>query len=181
MEADIVLINRAPVLTLWATLVAERMGYDHEAALTLGKAVAGLNAQSKGRSLGIYGPPKPGEGGGAPKKQGLGEDYWVTVCGRPVPVKDTPEGTRAVVLDQPIGPASVEKYLTGKFGEDFDRTREALRALTQALSPEGLAEMAYDLYERFRPQIPRGKRGWGQAGELDLGLVRKMAKEAGGG
>ena len=47
-------INRAPVLTLWATVVAERLGYDHETALTLGKAVAGLNAQAKGRRLGIF-------------------------------------------------------------------------------------------------------------------------------
>ena len=47
-------INRAPVLTLWAAVVAERSGHDHKEALTLGKAVAGLNAQSKGRRLGIY-------------------------------------------------------------------------------------------------------------------------------
>ena len=46
-------INRAPVLTLWAVVVAERLGYDEKTALTLGKAVAGLNAQSKGRRLGI--------------------------------------------------------------------------------------------------------------------------------
>jgi hypothetical protein len=42
-------INRAPVLTLWAAVVAERMGYNKGEALTLAKAVAGLNAQSKGR------------------------------------------------------------------------------------------------------------------------------------
>ena len=47
-------INRAPVLTLWAAVVAERLGYNKSEALTLGKAVAGLNAQSKGRRLGIY-------------------------------------------------------------------------------------------------------------------------------
>ena len=46
-------INRAPVMTLWAAVVAERLGFDWEEALTLGKAVAGLNAQSKGRRLGI--------------------------------------------------------------------------------------------------------------------------------
>ena len=51
-------INRAPVLTLWAVVVAQQLGYDRDAALTLGKAVAGLNAQSKGRSWGIF---KPGE------------------------------------------------------------------------------------------------------------------------
>ena len=47
-------INRAPVLTLWAAVVAERLGYNKKEALTFGKAVAGLNAQSKGRRLGIY-------------------------------------------------------------------------------------------------------------------------------
>ena len=47
-------INRAPVLTLWAAVVAKRLGYDEDTALTLGKAVAGLNAQSKGKKLGIY-------------------------------------------------------------------------------------------------------------------------------
>ncbi len=43
-------INRAPVLTLWAAVVAERAGYEAEAALTFGKCVAGLNAQSKANS-----------------------------------------------------------------------------------------------------------------------------------
>ena len=43
-----ILINRAPVLTLWATTVAERLGFDQDEALSLGKALAGLTAQSKG-------------------------------------------------------------------------------------------------------------------------------------
>jgi len=51
-----ILINRAPVLTLWATILAERLGFDKDEALSLGKAVAGLNAQSKGRRLGIFKP-----------------------------------------------------------------------------------------------------------------------------
>src|SRR4051812_7122136 len=31
-------INRAPVLTLWATVVAEPLGFDRDTALTLGQA-----------------------------------------------------------------------------------------------------------------------------------------------
>jgi hypothetical protein len=54
MTTTKITINCAPVLTLWATVVAERLGYDSEAALTLGKTVAGLNAQSKGRRLGLF-------------------------------------------------------------------------------------------------------------------------------
>jgi hypothetical protein len=47
-------INRAPVLTLWAAVVAQRLGFAEDEALTLGKAVSGLNAQAKGRRLGIF-------------------------------------------------------------------------------------------------------------------------------
>jgi hypothetical protein len=49
-------INRAPVLTLCATVVAQRLGFDEDEALTLGRAVAGLNAYSKGRRLGLFKP-----------------------------------------------------------------------------------------------------------------------------
>jgi len=45
-------INRAPVLTLWAAIVAERLGFDQAEALTLGRAVAGLNAYAKRRQAG---------------------------------------------------------------------------------------------------------------------------------
>ena len=33
-------VNRAPVLTLWAAVVAERLGHDPDTAITLGRAVA---------------------------------------------------------------------------------------------------------------------------------------------
>jgi len=48
--------NRAPVLTLWAAVVAEVLGFEHDEALTLGRAGAGLNAYSKGVSLGLFQP-----------------------------------------------------------------------------------------------------------------------------
>ena len=55
-------INRAPVLTFWAAVVAEVLGFDHDQALTLGRAVAGLNAYSKGVSPGLFQPtPKKGD------------------------------------------------------------------------------------------------------------------------
>lgn len=168
-------INRAPVLTLWGAVVAERLGYDRDAALTLGKAVAGLNAQSKGRRLGIFGEPKPPERGGPPKKVGLGEEFWIEICGRPVPGKNTPDGVRAVIMDRPIDPASVWRYLEGKFGESLDAARTAMVELASSYGPDQLQYVAYSLYERFRPQIEPGRRGWGQKGTLDLGLVRSLA------
>jgi hypothetical protein len=175
---ETILINRAPVLTLWAAVVAERLGYAWETALTLGKAVAGLNAQSKGRMLGIYGPPKAPERGGAPRKTGLGEDFWIDLCDRGVPAKDTEDGVRAVVKDKPIDPDSVQRYLEGKFGQDLPRVREAMAALAEALDAEELAGRAYSFYEQFRPKIPPGRRGWGAKGELDLAYIRSLADDS---
>lgn len=47
--AEKVTIHRAPVLTLWGAAVAEWLGFEHGAALTMGKCLAKLNAQSQGR------------------------------------------------------------------------------------------------------------------------------------
>src|SRR4051794_24451165 len=55
-QGRMIRVNRAPVLTLWATVVAERLGFDRDATLTLGRAVAGSSAQMKGLALGIYEP-----------------------------------------------------------------------------------------------------------------------------
>ena len=175
MARHLVTMNRAPVLTLWGAVVAERMGYEWEEALTLGRAVAGLNAQSKGRRLGIFGPPKRGEEGKPPKKVGLGEDFWVEVAGRHVPAKRTEEGVRAVVGDKPIAPGQVEKYLRSRFGEELGAVREAMEQLARSFAPRELRAAAYGLYEKFRPTVASGRRGWGQKGELDLELIRSLA------
>jgi hypothetical protein len=176
MPGSTVIINRAPVLTLWAAVVAERLGFDANAALTLGKAVAGLNAQAKGRSLGIFKPPKL-EPGKPRKKSGLGEEFWIELCGRAVPAKNTPKGVRAVVKDKPIEPDKVDGYLRRAFGDDLAAARKAMQRLASSLDPEDLAEHAFSLYETFRPTIARGTRGWGQKGELDLDRIRSMARK----
>ena len=54
MATKFIKINRAPVLTLWAAVVAERLGFKRAEALTLGRAVAGLNAYAKGVALGLF-------------------------------------------------------------------------------------------------------------------------------
>ena len=43
----------------WAAVVAERLGFTWEEALTLGRAVAGLNAYAKGKALGLFTPTPP--------------------------------------------------------------------------------------------------------------------------
>ncbi|MBD3160994.1 MAG: hypothetical protein GF346_02405 [Candidatus Eisenbacteria bacterium] len=170
-----VTVNRAPVLTLWGSVVAERLGHDTEAALTLGKALAGLNAQAKGRRLGIF-KERKAEDGKEAKRRGLGEEFWVEICGRPIPAKQTEEGVRAVVRDEAIDPQKVLAYLHRAFGEELIEVRASMGELAKALDPDELRERAYALYEEFRPQIARGRSGWGQKGTLDLEAIRRMAR-----
>jgi hypothetical protein len=176
MSTDAVLVNRAGVLTLWAAIVAERLGYDRETALTLGKAVAGLNAQSKGRRLGIYAEPSPAVR--ARKEPSKPARRTVFLLGRGVPVVRTPEGLRAVVKDRVENPASVERYLEQKFGKSLPRVEAAMRLLASAYPPERLAEIAFSLYEEFRPEIPSGTKGWGAKGRLDPNRIRALARSA---
>jgi hypothetical protein len=174
MAAKKIQINRAPVMTLWATVVAERLGYHPEAALSLGKAVAGLNAQSKGQRLGIYKPSTEQEAHkGKPKPP---EPTIVSLLGRPVPTVRTKQGIRAAIRGEPVEPQPVQEYLVKKFGPDLAEVRKAMETLARSLEPEALEAQAFALYEKFRPQIPEGKRGWGAAGDLDLGQVLRLAK-----
>lgn len=171
MPDDVVIINRAPVLTLWGAVVSERLGWHWDCALTLGRRMAGMNAQSKGRALGIF---KPSDAR-SDAEEGADEDFRVDLCGRSVRTRHTPDGPRACAKGEPIDPAKVETYLRGKFGENLDATTEAMRALASAYDEDELAEAAYDLYTKFRPDIPKGKQGWGRKGELDLAKIRAMA------
>jgi hypothetical protein len=172
MTLNKIQINRAPVLTLWAAVVAERLGFDHDEALSLGKALAGLNAQSKGRRLGIFRP--------APKEirkvreRERGEEFWVDLLGRALPAINTEEGVRAVVELKPIKPESVERYLESKFGDSLPEARKAMTVRANAMKPDELAEVGFGLYEQFRPMIPGGVTGWGAKGELDLEFIRKL-------
>jgi hypothetical protein len=175
MPTNPISINRAPVLTLWAAIVAERLGFAESEALTLGKALAGLNAQSKGRRLGIFKPQekRPSEA----RKKEHGEEFWIELCGRAIPARSTEEGIRAVSGTEVIDPDSVQRYLEGKFGDDLAKVSSAMKKLARAYEPRDLAEQCFALYERFRPKIPKGVKGWGAKGHLDLGLIEELARE----
>ena len=70
-----IVVNRAPVMLAWSVMVAERLGFNREEALSLGKPICrsvglskltsdpahtytNMNATAKGVSLGIYSPEK---------------------------------------------------------------------------------------------------------------------------
>jgi hypothetical protein len=173
-KATTIQVNRAPVLTLWAAVVAERLGFDRDEALTLGRAVAGLNAYAKGVRLGLFAPAARKTVAERKKKLKHGERLQVDLFGRAVPVASTPDGLRALSKDQPITPESVVRYLEGKFGDALSEVRAAMERAANAFPPEKLAAEAFNLYEQFRPEVPRGRSGWGAKGTLDLERIRAL-------
>jgi transposase len=151
-------INRAPVLTLWAAVVAERLGIPHETALTVGQALAGLTAYSKGVRLGIHAPPaeRPHEAP-PPLPKGVKNVRDVHLLGRLVHVAETSAGLRAIAKGELVKPESVERYLRGKFGDALDAVRAETEHLASKFPPEQLNGDGFRLYEQFRPEVPRGK------------------------
>ena len=169
-------VNRAPVLTLWGVVVAERLGHDGKTALTLGKAVAGLSAQAKGRRLGVYHEAPEEDQTRRARARAKAGVTWVDFMGRHIPVVHTKDGLRAVRDRSPEDPAAVERYLETKLGDSLPAVRAAMVALAKSMPKDELSERAFDLYESFRPRVPSGERGWGAKGELDLARIRALAK-----
>jgi hypothetical protein len=169
-------VNRAAVLTLWAAVMAERLGFGHEEALTLGRALAGLTAHAKGVRLGIFEPASSDEVRERRERLAEGEQLEVQLMGRTIPVVRTQEGLRAITKGEPLKPRSVEQYLINRFSQHLGAVRAAMEELARSLPPGELAQQAFQLYERFRPIVPKGKAGWGAAGALDLGQITTLAK-----
>jgi hypothetical protein len=142
-------VGRRPVLVLWGTIVAERLGFERDEALTLGRAVASLggrvaSAQAEGLTAAKVAEMRA--------NLRLGQSVEVSLLGRAVCVANVAEGLRAVLKIRPIDPVSVELYLGEKFGDQINTVAEAMISLAEALPPSLLAECASDLYEQFQPE-----------------------------
>jgi len=164
-------INRAPVLTLWAAVMAERLGCEWHEALTLGRAIAGLTAHSKGERLGLFEPTPEAVKDKRHELQAKAGAFHVSLLGRAVPAVHTKDGVRALDDSRPANPASVEKYLAGKFGGSLQEATEAMRGLARSKTLTELPAIAFHLYEQFRPSVPEGEAGWGARGVLDLDRI----------
>jgi hypothetical protein len=155
-----VMMDRTAMLALWAEVVAEVLGFEHDEAPTVGRAVAGLNAYSKGVSPGLF-QPTPREIKEQRRKMRKEEAVTIDLLDRAVLANYTDEGLGALSGESPTSPKSVQKYLEGKFGDALEDVSRAMLELAKSLPPPQIAEKAYALYEALRPEIPPGKKGWG--------------------
>lgn len=158
-------VNRAPVLTLWAAIVAERLGHDADAAITLGRAVAGSSARVKARAIGLAEKREDGDLRDAAKPT---PRQTVHLLGRDLPVVERNGSLYALDHDKPAAPRPAHAYVEKALGEHLPAVRRAMEALADSLPPEELNRTGFRLYERFRPEVPAGAAGWGKKGTLDL-------------
>jgi hypothetical protein len=114
--------------------------------MTLGCAVAALNAYAKGVSLGLF-EPSPKKIDEHLEKAEAGAALKVALLHRAVPLVRTPEGLRALSRDRPISSANVDRCLRGKFGEDFDPALHAMEKLARSLAPREQLGVHYHVYE----------------------------------
>jgi hypothetical protein len=162
-------VNRAPVLTLWATVVAERLGYPSDTALTLGRFVAGSSARAKARRQGISDEKQEAEERYARAAELKPRRQTVRLLGRDVSVLAADDGTlRAEDDGKPASGKSVQSHIARAFGDRLGEARAAMEALAASLPPEELNRVGFRLYERFRPDVLEGAQGWGRRGSCGL-------------
>jgi len=165
---SVIRVNRAPVLTLWAAIVAERLGHDADAAITLGRAVAGSSARVKARAIGLEEKRKDGDLRDATKALRSVPQPTVHLLGRDLPVVEQKGSQYALDHDKPASPRPAYAYVEKAFGGHLPAVRRAMEALADSLPPEELNRIGFRLYEHFRPEVPAGAAGWGKKGILDL-------------
>jgi hypothetical protein len=166
-------INRAPVLTLWAAVVAERLGHPADTALTLGRAVAGSAARVKARNIGREERKADRDADAA----GLRPDHVTApavLLGKTIRLLPTTDGElRAADGEQPADPAAVQRYLAKAFGDHLNEVRQAMDELANRYEPAELNRIGFRLYEKkFRPDVPYGNEGWGKRAVLDVEMIR---------
>ncbi|KAM0751778.1 hypothetical protein T439DRAFT_324970 [Meredithblackwellia eburnea MCA 4105] len=165
------IVNRAPVMTAWATVVAERLGFRRQEALSIAQVYTELNANSKGVSIGIM--PASANQSNAGTSQPL-----VDLMGRKIPVLSMQDGEwRAIAKGAIAEPSTAFGYLQRAFRQQLGAVIGALRVLADSYEPSKLNEIGYALYCEFRPEAVSGAKGWGQKSEMLLKTILDQRKD----
>lgn len=173
---DAIIINRAPVLELWASCVAQFLhpSVSWATCLSVGGAIATITAISKGRSIGKIDRPEPGEAQKKReerKKKAEKEDLdEIEVMSFKLNLKDG----QATVGGKPK--KAGEEALIKKYGgsEPYEKVKKTFQNCLREWKgqEEELDSRAFHAYEDFRPNIKPGQQGWGRKGELSLQTIK---------
>ncbi|KAG2348986.1 hypothetical protein BDR05DRAFT_1028076 [Suillus weaverae] len=162
-------VNRAPLMTAWAAVVAERLGFEREEALSIASVYTEMNAISKGVSLGIFDKSRKKE---IEPIKGSTQPY-VDLLGRR-PLYQTQNQTwRALDNTSPALPSTAFSYISRTFRQTTPYVIGALRLLAESFPPPELNSKGFGLYAEFRPDVD----GWGKRGEVRCEQILSLRKK----
>jgi hypothetical protein len=165
----------SPVLTLWAAVVAERLGHPSDTALTLGRAVAGSAARAKARAIGRE-EQQADRNADTPRLREEHVTAPVFLLGNSIRLLPNADGElRAADGEQPSDPAAVERYLAKAFGDHQAEVRSAMETLAARYDPAELNRIGFRLYEWFRSEVPSDNEGWGVKAVLEIEKILAAA------
>ncbi|KAG8218580.1 hypothetical protein J3R82DRAFT_4221 [Butyriboletus roseoflavus] len=165
-------VNRAPLMTAWATIVAERLGFEREEALSIGSVYTEMNAVAKGLSLGIIDQSRKKEIEPIPG----GQQPYVDLMGKRPLYQTQSSKWRALVNGSPAVPSTAFSYISRAFRQTTPHIVGALRLLAESYPPQELNKVGFSLYANFRPTV----NGWGERGEVRCEYILSLRKKGGG-
>ncbi|KAK0191044.1 hypothetical protein F5146DRAFT_931348 [Armillaria mellea] len=164
------IINRAPLMTAWTMIVAERLGFRREEALSIASVYTEMNALSKGVSLGIY---KDGKQKGLDAIRG-GSQPYAELMGRSPLYQSQSNQWRALLNSKPAQPSSPFSYISRSFRQTTPHIIGALRLLAESFTPKELNNKGWTLYTEFRPSV----NGWGERSEVKCETILNLRNPA---
>ncbi|KAH9077166.1 hypothetical protein EDB83DRAFT_2348586 [Lactarius deliciosus] len=149
-------VNRAPVMMAWACVVAERLGFSREEALSIASVYTEMNAISKGVSIGVYDKKREAD---LKTTHAGGTQPYVDLLGRRVPLYRNASGAwRAFTTEDSDGsgsaPGAAYGYITRALRQTAPAVLGAMRLLAESYSdPMELNRVGFALYADFRPEV----------------------------
>lgn len=178
-ESDVITINRAPVLELWASCVTQflRPSISWQTCLSAGGAISTITAVAKGRAIGQMEKPDPGEAQAKreKRKEQADEKNLKELDVMSFKLRLDKDG-QALVGDKPK--KAGEDGLRKKYGgdEQYKRVKETFESALAAWKgkEDDLNGKAFHMYEDFRPNVAPGQKGWGRKGGLRLETIKEV-------
>ncbi|GAC71804.1 hypothetical protein PANT_5c00082 [Moesziomyces antarcticus T-34] len=174
LEADALrgryaVVNRAPVMTAWAVVLLERLGFSRPEALSLAHCYVNYTSTMRGISLGII---PAAEKERAAHTVGPNQPHF-ELMGVKIPVMHMQDGTyRGISAGEVVGPEKAFGYMRKAMAQTLASVVGALTLLADSFMEEQaggeyggeyLNKRGYDLYAEFRPSTA-GE--WGKKGRL---------------
>lgn len=179
-EPSAVIINRAPVLQLWAACVTHLIypSLPWSTCLSAGSAISTICAVAKGRSIGTISERDESEQKQRKREEEKRKQKDLDVI-HVMQFKLKLQDGLALVGSEPKGKPGNEEPLRKKFGEQYDSVKTSFEAALESWKgdEEELNKKAFGFYEEFRPTVKSGQKGWGRKGELSLEKVRSTVEK----